>query len=92
MKTLNIKITVLETGEELVNEDTNAIVCGICDNDGNAGVLSNISGNLKAVMGALDSVNKAAYQTIKDNSILSRIGETFGEIFKESKSEVEKDA
>ena len=66
-KTLNIKITVLETGEELINEDTNAIICGIGDNDGEGAVMSNINGNLKAVLGALDAVEKAKEQTIKDN-------------------------
>ena len=67
MKTLNIKITVLETGKELINEDTNAIICGIGDNDGECAVVSNINGNLKAVLGALDAVEKAKEQTIKDN-------------------------
>lgn len=67
MKTLNIKITVLETGEELINADTNAIICGIGDNDGECAVISNINGNLKAVLGTLEAVEKAKEQTIKDN-------------------------
>ena len=92
MKTLNIKITVLETGEELINEDTNAIICGICDNNGDAAVISNINGNLKSVTGALDSVHKAEHQTIKGNPVLKRIVETFGKIFEEIESEVEENA
>lgn len=67
MKTLNIKITNLETGEEIISADTNAIICGIGDNDGECAVMSNICGNIKAVLGALDAVDKAKEQTIKDN-------------------------
>ena len=81
MKTLNIKITNLETGEELINENTNAIICGIGDNDGECAIISNINGNLKSILGALDSVEKAKRQTIMGNPILKKIGETFGSMF-----------
>ena len=92
IKTLNIKITVIETGEELLNEDTNAIICGIGDNHGDAAVISNINGTLKSIISALDAVKKAEKETIKNNPILKRIGETFGKTFNEIESEVEENA
>lgn len=95
MKTLNIKITNIETGEEIISADTNAIICGIGDNDGECAVMSNICGNLKAVLGALDAVEKAKEQTIKDNPKLemaTMLREMIEEMFKNEKGEVENDA
>ena len=92
MKTLNIKITNIETGEEIFNEDTNAIICGISDNEGDCAVVSDINGSLKAIVGALDAVNQAENKTIKSNPVLSNLKGLFDNFIEDVKREVKENA
>lgn len=59
MGKLNIKITEIDTGNEILNEDTNTIIGGIADDEGNCVALVNVAGNGKSLLGALEANDNA---------------------------------
>ena len=56
---LNIKITEIETGKEIFNNDTNCIIGGLSDNNGKSVGIAEINGNNVSVLSALCANEKA---------------------------------
>lgn len=64
--TLNIRITEIETGKELLNENTNCIIGDCSDCNGKYFAMSELHGNKTSLLGALCG-NKKAINHIKTN-------------------------
>ena len=64
--TLNIKITNIETGKEIFNENTNCIIGGCSDCNGNSVAIMNLIGTPSAVISAL-AANKTARKQAEKN-------------------------
>lgn len=64
--TLNIRITEIETGREMLNENTNCIIGGCSDGNGIHFAILAIQGNKTSLLGALRE-NKKAINFIKTN-------------------------
>lgn len=62
--TINIKITDLESGKELLNRNTNTIIGGCADNEGNCSGIVSIDGARISVIFALRA-NKKAQEQLK---------------------------
>ena len=60
--TINIKITDLESGKELLNRNTNTIIGGCADNEGNCSSIVSIDGARISVIFALQANEKAQEQ------------------------------
>jgi len=62
--TLNIKITEIETGKELLNENTNCIIGGLSDNNGDYAGIAEINGNRVSILSTL-CANKDAVKYVE---------------------------
>lgn len=62
--TINIKITDLESGKELLSRNTNTIIGGCADNEGNCSSIVSIDGARISVIFALRA-NKKAQEQLK---------------------------
>ena len=62
--TINIKITDLESGKELLNRNTNTIIGGCADNEGNCSSIVSMNGARISVIFALRA-NKKAQEQLK---------------------------
>lgn len=60
--TLNIKITDLESGKELLNQNTNTIIGGCADNEGNCSSITSMNGARISILFALHANEKAQEQ------------------------------
>lgn len=60
--TINIKITDLESGKELLNRNTNTIIGGCADNEGNCSSIVSMDGARISVIFALRANEKAQEQ------------------------------
>ena len=60
--TINIKITDLESGKELLNKNTNTIIGGCADNEGNCCSITSTNGARISVIYALRAKEKALEQ------------------------------
>ncbi|MGN0533005.1 MAG: hypothetical protein ACI4IK_01485 [Eubacterium sp.] len=69
MKKLNIKITEIKTGEELLNENANCILAGIADDDGICNVISVVEGEAYSILCALGALEKAKQKTLEDEEV-----------------------
>lgn len=83
--TLNIKITEIETGREMLNENTNCIIGGFSDSNGIYCALSKIQGNKTSLLGALCG-NKKVINFIKTEFPLEV--ETAEKIVEDESSEI----